>query len=127
MKSYLPILLVAVGGALGALARYGLSGWVQGSRIGFPTGTLVVNLLGCLIMGMLARWIDRGIAGPELRLALGIGLLGALTTFSTFSLDALRLWQHHSPGSALLYVAVSVVGCLALVALGYLATRALWG
>lgn len=127
LKSYLPILLVALGGSVGALARYGLSGLVQGNRVGFPVGTLVVNLLGCLIMGFLARWIDRGIASSELRFALGLGFLGAFTTFSTFSLEALRLWMDANQGGALLYIGVSVLGCLLVTAIGYVVARMIWG
>jgi CrcB protein len=127
MKSYLPILLVAMGGAVGSLARYGLSGLVQGSRTGFPLGTLVVNLLGCLAMGFLGRWVKIGIAGPEFRLLLGLGFLGGFTTFSTFSLETLNLFIDQNPVNGLLYIAGSVVGGLVAVAAGYLAARAIWG
>jgi fluoride exporter len=126
MKSYLTLLLIALGGAVGSLTRYGLGGWVQGSRLGFPVGTLVVNLLGCLLMGILGRWVEVGVARSELRLLLGVGFLGGFTTFSAFSLETLRLYLNHSPGWALLYLAASVVGCLAAVTVGYLAARALW-
>lgn len=126
MKSSLPIILIALGGAVGALARYGLSGLVQGNRLGFPTGTLVVNLLGCLVMGMLARWLKVGIAPTELRYLLGLGFLGAFTTFSTFSYEALNLYINHDVSSALLYITSSLFGCLATVTLGYLLARAIW-
>lgn len=121
-----PIMLVAAGGMLGALARYGLSGVVQGNRIGFPYGTLVVNLLGCLVMGVLGRWLETGIASPEIRYLVGLGFLGAFTTFSTFSFEALRLLLDHNASTALLYIATSLLGCLGAVTAGYLATRALW-
>ncbi len=126
MKPYLPLLLIATGGALGALARYGLGGLAQGDRTGFPYGTLLVNLLGCLIIGFLGYWTEVGIARPELRLALGIGFLGAFTTFSTFSLETLNLYLKHSPLTALLYVTLSLFGCLVMATTGYLTARIIW-
>jgi CrcB protein len=101
------VLLVAMGGALGAVARYGVG--VAASRwfgLAFPWGTLAVNVAGGLAMGLLAARV-----GPEqeaLRLALGVGVLGGFTTFSAFSLETVRLMEHQ-PGLAALYVAASVV------------------
>lgn len=126
MKPYLPVVLVALGGAVGALARYGLGGWIQGNRT-FPLGTLVVNLLGCLVMGLLARWVETGVAKSEMRYLVGLGFLGAFTTFSTFSFEALRLYLNHSGATSLLYVLLSVLGCLAAVTVGYLVARTVWG
>ncbi len=100
-------LWVALGGALGSLARYGVG--LAAARwfgAGFPWGTLVVNVLGGLAMGVLAVR-----AGPEqvtLRLALGVGLLGGFTTFSAFSLETLRLLQQH-PSAGIGYAAASVL------------------
>jgi CrcB protein len=101
------LLLVAVGGAVGSVARFGVglaaARWLG---LGFPWGTLFVNIVGGFAMGLLAARI-----GPEsvnLRLALGVGLLGGFTTFSTFSLEVVRLMQHQ-PGLAALYVALSVL------------------
>jgi CrcB protein len=126
MRSYLPIILIALGGALGSLARYGLGGLVQGNRLNFPAGTLAVNLLGCLVMGFLGWWIHAGLAKPPLRLFLGIGFLGAFTTFSTFSLETMSLFREHSSGAALLYLSASVLGCLLAFAVGYLIASAIW-
>lgn len=101
------VLLVALGGAVGATARYGVG--VAAARLlglGFPWGTLIVNVVGGIAMGVLAARV-----GPEqesLRLVLGVGVLGGFTTFSAFSLETVRLMQHQ-PGLAMLYVAVSVV------------------
>lgn len=125
MKALIPILLVALGGAVGAVARYGLSGFVQGNR-GFPYGTLVVNLLGCLAMGFLARWVEVGIASAHLRLLLGLGFLGGFTTFSSFSYEALHLYLNHSVLASLFYISASMFGCLGLVSAGYMVARALW-
>ena len=127
MKSFSSLLLVALGGAVGALARYGLGGVIQGNRTDFPYGTLVINILGCLAMGVLMGLVPSNIAKPSHRLLLGIGFLGAFTTFSTFSFEALSLFQHHNTTAGLLYVILSLIGCLAAVALGYLAARAIWG
>ncbi|MEZ5961268.1 MAG: fluoride efflux transporter CrcB [Hyphomonadaceae bacterium] len=101
------VLLVAAGGALGALARYGVG--VSAARwfgLGFPWGTLAVNIVGGLAMGVLAARV-----GPDqesLRLALGVGVLGGFTTFSAFSLETVRLMEHQ-PGLAMFYAAASVV------------------
>lgn len=101
------VLLVAVGGAIGAVARYGVGlGAARWFGLAFPWGTLAVNVVGGLLMGLLAAR-----TGPDqesLRLALGVGVLGGFTTFSAFSLETVRLMEHQ-PGLAMLYVAASVV------------------
>ena len=108
------VLLVALGGAVGAVARYGVGvGAARLFGLGFPWGTLTVNIAGGLAMGLLAARV-----GPEqeaLRLALGVGLLGGFTTFSAFSLETLRLMEHQ-PGLAMLYTAAS--GVLSIGACG---------
>lgn len=109
------LLLVALGGAVGALGRYGLSGWVQG-RVGlFPWGTLVVNVLGSFLLGFAVRYLESTVVPAEWRQAITIGLLGAFTTFSTFSYEAVVLAQAGDWGRAAAYVLASVA--LALVAL----------
>ncbi|HRE44346.1 MAG TPA: fluoride efflux transporter CrcB [Terricaulis sp.] len=101
------ILLVALGGAVGSVARYGVglaaARWLG---LGFPWGTLAVNVIGGLAMGLLAARV-----GPEqenLRLLLGVGLLGGFTTFSAFSLETVRLMQQ-APAHGALYVAASLI------------------
>jgi CrcB protein len=100
-------LLVALGGALGAAARYGVGelglrfGWG-----GFPWATLIVNVAGGLAMGVLAGLVAQG--GGALRLFAGVGVLGGFTTFSAFSLDALRLIEAGETAASLAYVAASV-------------------
>lgn len=120
------LLAVALGGALGAVARYKLVGWIGGlTGHGFPWGTLTVNLLGCFLMGLL---IEAGAVrlnlSPELRGLLAVGVLGAFTTFSTFALDFATLWQREAVAPAMLYAAMSTgLSILALFG-GLLAGRA---
>ena len=115
---------VALGGALGALARYGISGWVY-DRMGesFPWGTLVVNLVGCLVLGVAIRWLQVTAVAPGVRPFLTIGLLGAFTTFSTFSYETVALLQEGQWLRAGLYVGGSVaLGLIAMMAGMALAT-----
>ena len=115
---------VALGGALGALARYGISGWVY-DRMGeaFPWGTLVVNLLGCLLLGLVIRWLQVSAVSPVMRPFLTIGLLGAFTTFSTFSYETVALLQEGQWLRAAVYVGGSVaLGLVAMMAGMALAT-----
>ncbi len=120
-------LAVAGGGALGALARFGVSALVAplaGTR--FPLATLVINVSGCIAMGVLyVLIVERAALPPEWRNFLMIGFLGAYTTFSAFSLDALALWQNGHPALAALYVGLSVMLCLAGTLGGLLLTRSL--
>ena len=120
-------LAIAAGGAVGALLRYWTSVAVH-SRLGtaFPYGTLFVNILGCLLMGFLYIWlIERLAAGPALRAFLLIGVLGAFTTFSAFSMETLNLIEAGQPGKALLNVLISVIVCIAAAGLGIFAARQL--
>ena len=118
-------LAVAVGGALGAVARFGVNGWLYplyGNK--FPLGTLVVNVLGSLLMGIAYVIIlEKGQISVEWRNILMVGFLGAFTTFSTFSLDSLALWQNGHPFLALLYIMLSLILCLFAAYLGIALTR----
>jgi CrcB protein len=99
------ILLVAAGGAVGAVARYGVSlAAARAFGAAFPWGTLLVNVIGCLLMGLLIAKAGEN----DTRLLLGVGVLGGFTTFSAFSLETVRLMQSQA-GMALLYVLASVV------------------
>jgi CrcB protein len=105
---------IALGGALGALARFGTQAAFGPD---WPFGTLLVNGLGSFLMGVLVVWLaEKGL----MRVApfLMVGVLGAYTTFSTFSLDALMLWERGLPGQAAAYVGLSVSVSLAAVAAG---------
>ncbi len=114
------VLLVFLGGGLGSALRYGAGlAAVQLFGAAFPWGTLIVNVSGCFIMGLLARSLPLAEAGiADYRLLLMTGLLGGFTTFSAFSLDAAQLWMRHETGAALGYIAASVIASLAGVALG---------
>jgi CrcB protein len=92
--------------------------------IGFPFGTLTVNIVGSLLMGLLAGYFAfRGEASQHLRLFLTTGILGGYTTFSAFSLDAVLLWERHQPGLAALYVLASVVLSIAALMAGLMLVR----
>jgi CrcB protein len=113
-------LLVFIGGGLGSMARYGLS--MFGMRLlgqGFPWATLIINILGSALMGALTGWLAvQGNAPQSLRLFIATGILGGFTTFSTFSLETVLLYERGQLGLAVAYVAASVVigvGALLLV------------
>jgi len=121
------MLAIATGGAIGALLRYWTSIAVH-SKLGqaFPYGTLIVNILGSLLMGFLYIWlIDRMVAGPAIRAFLLVGVLGAFTTFSTFSMETLNLLEAGHIGKALVNVLASVTLCIAAAGLGVLGARQL--
>lgn len=115
---------VALGGALGALARYGLGAWIY-NRMGtrFPYGTFVINISGCFLIGFALSILDARAELPSAwRLAVPIGFIGAYTTFSTFEFETYRAAQN-APGIALLYVGLSVVVGYLAVYLGILSSR----
>jgi fluoride exporter len=123
MKS---LLLVATGGAAGAVARY-LAGlavyrWVPAER--FPLATLVVNVLGCFAIGFLNDWpATRATGSPELRLLLVVGFLGAFTTYSAFGAETVLLARGGETVKALVNVGVHLAAGLGAVILGSLAAR----
>jgi len=116
----LRILLIAVMGALGTLARYGLQGVVQyrsGSE--FPYGTLVVNLSGCLLLGFLGQLtLNRMVISPEWRIAMTIGFFGGYTTFSTFGWETAKMLQDGEWTHAAAYISASLVAGLLLTLAG---------
>lgn len=120
------ILAVGSGGFIGATSRYLISSFMQSrfSESHFPFGTLTVNLLGCLIIGILAGWFEsRSWAGPEWRLFLFVGVLGGFTTFSTFSHETLLLWENAKIGLAFLNLGAQIIFGIFFVWLGYLLIR----
>ncbi|MGW8310806.1 MAG: fluoride efflux transporter CrcB [Thiogranum sp.] len=119
------IFAIASGGAVGAVLRYWVSTGVYAfSGRGFPYGTLAVNVLGSLVMGFLFVWLLERLSNDlTLRAFLLIGLLGAFTTFSTFSVETLNLIESGQLARALVNVLLSVVLCVAAAALGVLLAR----
>ncbi len=121
------VLAIAAGGALGAVLRFWMSNGVYALLgRGFPYGTLAVNVLGSLLMGFLfVLLIDKLSLGPNWRAALLIGLLGAFTTFSAFSIETLNLIEEGETMKALLNTALSVVLCVGAAWVGVLAGRSI--
>lgn len=119
------VLAIAGGGAIGALLRFWVSGWVYAlAGRAFPYGTLAVNLLGSLAMGFLYVWLlERVAGGVGWRAFLLIGLLGAFTTFSTFSLETLNLIEAGELGRAVANILLSVTLCVGAAAAGMLVAR----
>jgi CrcB protein len=120
-------LAIAAAGALGALARWGLGSWFGQRFPTFPWGTLVINVSGSFVVGLLfAALVERGIGSQTMRLAMMTGLLGAYTTFSTFSLETFRLIEEGATRDAIANIGLSVVLGLVAVWLGVLTGRAVW-
>jgi CrcB protein len=118
------LLLVMLGGAIGSGARH-LTGRAMLGLFGpdYPFGTLTVNLVGGLLMGLLVGILARHGGSEPARLFLGVGVLGGFTTFSAFSLDVVTLAERGATATALGYVLVSVVGAIAAVAAGMTLAR----
>lgn len=111
--------LVAAGGAVGAVARYAVAIALTGHTSGFPWATLLVNVLGSFLIGVLATWLlSRGTPADVLRWLLLVGFLGAFTTFSSFSLDTLTLLQQGEWLRALLNIIGNLGLCLLAVFAG---------
>ena len=120
------LFLVMLGGAIGAGARHlvgraALALWGPG----FPVGTLAVNVIGGLAMGLLAGWLATRASGDEaLRYLLGVGVLGGFTTFSAFSLETVLMLQRNEYGTALFYILASVIFSIAALFAGLQISRA---
>ncbi len=120
-------LLIAVGGAFGAMARYAVGAWAA-QRFGprFPVGTLVINLSACFLIGLAIEYLNRHTGlNVAWRFLLPTGFIGAYSTFSTFEFEAWADAQRGAWGLGLLYVAVSLMGGFLLVAAGVATARAL--
>jgi len=123
------ILCVGMGGFLGAILRYVISGRVQewSKSIDFPYGTLVVNLLGCLVIGLLSYLSEtRSMFSPEVRLCVFVGLLGSFTTYSTFSNEAMVLLGDGKHLAALAYIGTHLFLGLGAVWLGHMLAWQIW-
>ena len=130
-QSLNPSVYVALGGAIGAVMRYQLSrsfpAFETGGAASFPHATLAANVIGSLAMGVLIGWLARhgeGTAASEnLRLLLGVGVLGGFTTFSSFSLEVISLIERGQPGLAAIYAGISVAAGVAALFLGLILMR----
>ena len=122
------MLLVALGGALGSVARFELSTLVMRHAHDwrFPAGTFAVNVVGCFAAGLLAALVEKhGWFAPETRTFLFVGILGGFTTFSAFSLDFAVLWGRGDAGQAAAYAAGSVIVSLVALFVGLWLVRSL--
>lgn len=119
MNAYL---LVGLGGAVGAMARFGF-GRLLGAGGAWPWGTFSVNVIGGLLMGLLAGWLAARGGGETMRLLLGVGVLGGFTTFSAFSLEVMLLIERGQVGLAVGYALGSGVAAVGALALGLWLTR----
>ena len=112
-------LYVGLGGAMGACLRYSISLLMARELLRFPLATLTANVVGALLAGIIATWFwSRGLFGTPLQLLLVVGFLGGFTTFSTFSVETLRLIEEGAQGLALLNMAVNLFGSLLAVFVG---------
>lgn len=119
------LLLIALGGAVGSVSRYGLGVLVQKTaHATFPVGTLTVNVLGSFLVGVLAKAFMHSQTHPDLRAMLIVGFCGGFTTFSAFSLETAGLMQGGEWAKAAAYVGASIVLCLAATATGFALVRA---
>jgi CrcB protein len=126
VNTWKALLLVGTGGFLGSCGRYLVGGWVHGSwpNVAFPIGTLAVNVLGCLLIGLLAGLFEQRQAfGPEARLFLMIGVLGGFTTYSSFAYETLALARDAEFARALVNVGLQTVLGLAAAWLGWTVVR----
>lgn len=123
------IILAGMGGAIGSILRYSLSGFVQdlSKSIAFPYGTLAVNLLGCLAIGFLSQLAEtRGYFTAETRTLVFIGVLGGFTTFSAFGNETINLWREHESGLAFLNIGAHLFLCLGAVWISRAVAYQLW-
>ena len=122
MPSLGVIMVVGAGGAVGAVGRLLMGAWVtRGAQslwpdLGFPVGTLVVNVIGSFLIGVVFAWLDQGLRDPGMREIVHgfilVGVLGGFTTFSTFSLETVQLLGIGLWGKAMLNIIASVVTCV---------------
>ena len=118
--------IVASGGVVGCLARWGAGVWLNARWPGFPLGTLFVNCLGGLLIGMALFWFERS-PNENLRLLVITGMLGGFTTFSSFSAESLILLQRGELLLAAAHVTAHVLGALTAAALGFKIAQAVLG
>lgn len=118
--------MVALGGALGSMARYGVGlSLVRASGDGFPIAVIAANILGSFVMGLFVVWsFQKGMG--HLNPLVMVGFLGGFTTFSAFSLEAYTLFERGETTAAITYVGISVVASIAALAAGVALARGIW-
>ena len=129
MPSFLSIIYVALGGALGSASRYLLGTWTQSisKSIDFPYGTLTVNLIGCFVIGFLSQLAEsRSAFTSESRAFVFVGILGGFTTFSSFGNDTINLLRDGETFNALANIGANVIVGLLLVWLGRMVSYWIW-
>ena len=119
------VVMVALGGGIGAALRYLTSEWI--SNEGFPYATLAVNLVGSFLMGTLAIALAEQVISKDLALLFGTGLLGGLTTMSAFSVETIRLIEEQQTGIAASYVGLTIVLCPLLAFIGWRLSETILG
>ncbi|MEQ9641812.1 MAG: fluoride efflux transporter CrcB [Alphaproteobacteria bacterium] len=123
------LLAIALGGAIGAVSRYGVV--VAAGRwfgFGFPWGTLAVNIVGSLVIGLMFQMLEHRFPGidPAWRGLIVVGFLGALTTYSSFALDAADLFLRGEIAAVSIYISATLIGALTGVASGLAIGKMLW-
>ena len=123
------LMLIAIGGGAGSVLRYAIAGWSQRlADESFPLGTMVVNVLGCMAIGVLGAWFaEPHTVREEWRVALMVGLLGGFTTFSTFSFETLELANDGQWGRAAANAVLTNVLCLGAAWIAYRITERVFG
>ena len=118
------LVYIASGGAIGAVVRYGISGWVQNMTPGsFPWGTLCVNTVGSLVIGLFWGFSELTSISPAVRLFFTIGFLGSFTTFSTFSLETFGLLRDRETMLGLMNIGLNNLLAIVFVFAGYFLSR----
>ncbi|HLR63495.1 MAG TPA: fluoride efflux transporter CrcB [Lentibacillus sp.] len=112
------VLLVMIGGFFGAISRFAMGGWIYTNN-GFPLGTLLINLIGCFLLGWFLTFVSqKEKIKSEITLIIGAGFVGSFTTFSTFSLETINLFQRGFMLQGILYILATVILGLAFTYLG---------
>ena len=118
------IIYIAIGGAIGAILRYSISGYAYRNLEGsLPWGTIAVNLIGCFVIGVLWNIFENMAHSPNTRAFIFIGILGAFTTFSTFGIESFNLFREGEIKLGITNILISNIGGIGLVFIGYFTSK----